>query len=322
MGGSLTVPNLEIEEVQDDPNQDALDQGTHPDGEGQEGTGGEGTTGTEKKITVPSLNLDTDDSEAITQLLSSAGVTSRANVEQLINNNNTFTNFFRTLETDPVAAVEAIGRVNPRLRDRIYEEITEDYIRKYESTDDAGEGTRAGDRGRGRMNNANPEVLQLREQLTKIQQRLDAGDQQTQYQSLRTAFANRVSAYFEAGDLKDLTAADKRNLKARLKESLAEDGDAFQRIQRGSFIDIPKHLQKVLDEYTAETRDDQDRSKNDREKVAAGARKDIAAGPGVDSVTGRDTASANKGDIWDDAVNELAADLKNAKSASSKRGRK
>lgn len=322
MGGTLQVPNLEMEEVRDDSVEDASQQETHPGSDNQEGAGGEQSTGGEEKITVPNLNLDTDESEAISQLLTTAGVTSRANVEALINNNQVFNNFFRTMETDPIAAFDAIRRVNPRLRDRIYEAVAEDYIRENDTSDDQDDRSRAGNRGRGSRDMVNPEVARLTETVTKLQQRLDTQDQQTQYQGLRKAFADRIDAYFNAGDLKSLPRVDKSSLKALLKESLAEDTDAFQRIQRGNFVDIPKHLQKVLDQFTADKKGDETADRKDRDTVAAGARKEVATGAGVDAITGRDTGARGTGDIWEDAVTELAGDLNRSKVASGKRGRK
>ena len=307
MPEKLEVPDLEIEELDDK-------ETSSQDASGEENTSGQGDDESSeddksKKITVP--NLSDDDLSEVASVLSGQGI-NKGNVNQLMTNNQAYQRMLYLMENDPTQLLSMVEQVNPRAAKNLMEKITDAYIDRYDNSDeDDDDRGKRGNRGRGSRQQNNPELRQVMEAVQRLQNRFDAGDQATQYEALRKSFESKVNQYFDAGDLKDLPAKDKRALKALLKESLAEDPKAYANIQKGRFVDIPSHLQKVLDDWTTDTTGEESNQKTERGRVRDNARREVTVGAGNE--TGGESRGVSTDDDWEGAVKEIAHDLNKAR---------
>lgn len=328
MGDTLRVPNLEIEEEDDQRTQDQdateIDEtegqgGPDDDQQQDDEQAGDGR----KRITVP--DLSEDDSKEILETLRSSGV-NRENLPNVVTQAQAYNRLLEMLQTNPRQFVQTIEKINPRAAARLLEDVTEEYIDRYDTSDDQDDKRGRGNRGRGSNSNGRMprEFNQLVELVNGIKTRLDTQDQQAAYENLRGSFAGKLDQYFNAGDLKELDAKDKKALKALVKESLAEDPRAYANVQRGNFTDIPRHLQKVLDDWTADHTGGATEESERRETVRKGSQKTVQPGASnEDGVSRSDTERMPGGDdIWEGAVQELARDLNRGKAQARARASK
>ena len=110
-----------------------------------------------------------------------------------------------------------------------------------------------------------------------------------------------------------LTARDRRALVALTSESLSEDTGAVARVNGGDFRDVSKHLQRVYDSWSADTKTASSEEHAARETVKANGDRVIPTSAGTEA--GGEKADDAKGtrasqrDAWESSELEFAKAL-------------
>lgn len=267
--------------------------------------------GTEQPVGKAQTSIDPDTQEVI-DILTQAGVT-KQNINVVLGSAQTLSQFNYLLENDPKQLVRRLEANNPRVGKQLLETISDLYIERYYQPDEESDGKSGGTKSRGAVSES-PEMAAMREDLNNIKMALAGQSRNAAYQELRKNYNAKLDE--SISKLTDLSAKDRKAIKALANQSLAEDPKAMERIQAGFFVDIPRHVKSVVDDWTADNSKATEDEKAEREKQKAGSGKQIteAARP-----TGeREAGKEGSGDIWEDAAQGMAKELQKAAAASRK----
>lgn len=243
------------------------------------------------------------------QILTDAGY-SKDNVTELLQSRTALQQISNALETDPVEFFRMLERSAPATADRLLERMSDIYAERYGSFDrpaagNGGQPAPAPQRGEF----TDPEVRRLREQLDNIQRRQQMEDQRRQYDAQRQTYYSKVDEAMNRLPT-NLTGRDKKAINAMLHKSIADDTTTLQRINQGIYTDIPKHLQRVLKDYTDTTENDVATHANARQGVESRASRAASVANAAAA-----NGNAEPTDDWESGVQQFARDLTKARQA-------
>jgi hypothetical protein len=268
---------------------------------------GEAADGGKKSFKVDDLpQVSQEDAAEIASILVGAGY-KKENINSLLTQANGFQRANYLLENNPQEFMRVLQRSAPKVYEKLLESATDDYLERHKDELEADDGAAKGsNKGRGASSN-DPDVAELKQAVGEIKKFLEGQRVSAQYQDLKRDYDSKVNMLLDKLPKEDFSTRDRKAIKALLHNSLAEDAQAQQRIAGRNFTDLPRHLQSVLDDWTADTTSQSDAEKQRREEVAASADKEPVAG--ADGAGGKKSAASESGDIWEDAVQAVAGDL-------------
>jgi hypothetical protein len=258
------------------------------------------TTSSTDTSTSTTTAFKDEDAVEIATMLADAGYT-KANIQNLLATPQIVSRLSNMLENDPQEFFKYIERQSPQVAAKFLNKLTDIYIDRY-NEEDASEGE-----GKGGKPDREPAwARELREQNAQILQENQNRRAQEHYAAVQSTYHQKVDAYIDKLP-GDLSARDKRSIKLWLNDSIGSDAGAVTRINNGSFLDIPRHLNKVLAEFNEKTTDAATKNADAREKVAKNASKENT------NAAAASATSVNAADSWDETEKAFANALTKAK---------
>ncbi len=258
------------------PAQDAAGQG-QPSGDGspeQAAAAGEGKPQEKPKVAAEVPQVTDQDAVAIAEHLASFGYT-KDNIDSLLSEGQAFKQFSYLVDNNPDELLRSIERWNPEAYQRLIDKASDHYLERHYSPEESDEGKAGAPQSRGAVA-VTPELRELDRRLAQIESVLVQSHQAAAAQQVRTAYEAKVNEL--VGKL-GLSAKDQKAVRAMLNDSIANDPGARMRVNQGILVDVPRHLQKVLADWTADTVGHAEAEKQRRAEVEGRAVKhETAAG--------------------------------------------
>lgn len=252
--------------------------------------------------------LDKEANEALDKL-AEMGITPDS-AEGIMQKAEAFGNVLNLLQNNPGSFLMELEKNDPKAFNGLLDRATDRYLELHPPSSAAGGGgsggAGAGSAGasRGEQDPVTVELKALRERLDARDQRDSENDSRQRLSSIKTQYEEKVTGLL--GKLTELTPRDRKAVRALVNESVSLDKQALVEINRGQFTSIAKHLQTVMTEWTADTKNasafDHDKRTNIRDSASRASDAAAAAGQtGGESSRGKDD--------WDDVAESFGRAL-------------
>ena len=253
------------------------------------------------------------DASATLASLRDLGITP-ANAKEFVDAQRTLQNVAYALQHSPADILNELRQNNPEAFEKFIDVASDMYLERHpvkaDGTADAGRG---GASESVRQNDPlMKEVQALKQELGEMKsvaQQRAANDRLGELKKEYTGKVNKMLARVPG-----LSARDRRALVALTSESLSEDTSAVARVNGGDFRDVSKHLQRVYDSWSADTKTASSEEHAARETVKANGDRVIPTSAGTEaggaaSTDKADGTRASQRDAWESSELEFAKAL-------------
>lgn len=234
----------------------------------------------------------------------------KSNVHQLVQQGQSLQTINYWLQTNPKKFFDYLETVNPEMFEKAIDAASDFYLERHPpNSDDTAQGSRS--RAAASDISNHPAMRAMQARLDRVEQERREEKAANQLAAAKQGYEQKVDSLFKTNEgLKKLPARDQKALKAMLYSSITQDRAAVERIQSGVYGDIPRHLQPILADWTADTVSASQAETNARKTVENNATKEVAAGA---NNNGSSSQTQSSGDPWDDAAAAIAGELNKAK---------
>lgn len=256
-----------------------------------------------EQTTPPETRVAVVDNEAseIGRLLMESGYT-KERVSDLLQAPQALQSLRYLMDNNPTEFLNLLERTNPTSGEKFLETMADTYVKRYAPKD-----TSTGSPSKN--TDVQAEMASLKEQLEGFRSAQLQRDQAAATAQVKSRYDARVEDLF--GQLPkelNLTKAETKSLRARLNEELASDPVSMQRVTQGNFYDVPRKLQTILDEWSADRKSAAEAAKTAREASEKAARIEFNNGPSPFTVDVPTSATES----WEATEDALAAALEKA----------
>ena len=274
------------------------------------------TAATDKGETKVEGGKDTkftdSDASATLASLRDLGITPE-NAREFVDAQRTLQNVAYALQHSPGDILTELRQNNPEAFEKFIDVASDMYLERHpvkaDGTADAGRG------GAGESIRQNDplmkEVQALKQELGEMKSVAQQRAANDRLVELKKDYTGKVNKMLDR--VPGLTARDRRALVALTSESLSEDTSAVARVNGGDFRDVSKHLQRVYDSWSADTKTASSEEHAARETVKANGDRVIPTSAGTEA--GGEKADDAKGtrasqrDAWESSELEFARAL-------------
>lgn len=254
----------------------------------------------EKPVTL-SPNLDAAE---IGQILLDSGY-SKDQLNALMEAPKALAAIRNQIETDPTEFVKMLQRTDPALGNRFLESMSDTYLEQNKHLLDKGKdsGKPSGD---AQNNDLLREMQALREKVAASETREQRRETAIAFAAAQKRYDSRVDDLLGQKDIKELnlTKAETKAIRARLGAELSSDQNVVQRISNGNFVDIPRTMKGILDEWAGDRKAASESEKTARERAEGRGFAEFESGPSEYFKPAADTF-----DSWDKTEDALAKAL-------------
>lgn len=237
----------------------------------------------------------------------------RSKLQALVQKGVTLDNISYNLANNPRAVAEMIRSVAPQTYNKLRDLLTDEYVEQNSDNTSSGEGRTSGAAAAGGQSAGQSALERRLAALETNQQQWASYNQAVQtkadYDKRIDQALENVSKQREAAG-QPLSGRDKRSIKALLNASYAEDQVASQRARNGVYVDLGRHLKKVLEDWDGETAGAATSEAAKRESVAAGAGRTVTA---ASQTTSTSAPPKSLQEDWDLSGEEFAKALRAGK---------
>lgn len=209
------------------------------------------------------------------------------------------------IETDPTEFVKMLQRTDPAVGNRFLESVSDTFLEQNKHLLDKGKdgGKPAGDAA---TNDLVREMQALREKVAASESREQRRESAIALAAAQKRYDSRVDDLLGQKDIQELklTKSETKAIRARLGAELASDPNMVQRISNGNFVDIPRTMKGILDEWAGDRKAASDSEKTARERAEGRGFAEFESGP---SEYFKPPAGAS--DSWDATEDALAKAL-------------
>ena len=237
---------------------------------------------------VNATQLATSDAESALRQLADMGITPTT-APNLIQTAQNAEKLVVLMRQNPAGFVSEIERFEPELARTLLEGVTDEYLRRFPPTDQ-----QTGSQSRG-ADSYDPRVSQLEAKLAALEAKDTAKAAAEATALIRSEYNKRLDAMLEKLPT-TMDAKDRRLIRYEMNEAVGKDGQALQRINSGSFVDMGTHFARAVQLVAADLKADVEKTRQQREAVVSGTIKDVPSA--AQAVTGSERTSL---DPWDDA---------------------
>lgn len=212
------------------------------------------------------------------QILLSSGI-SKDQLNDLLESPRALASLRDQIQNNPQEFLNSLFRSDPQMGEKFLEVAGEEYVRRYDKPTKSGKP--AGDSKI--PDDLMREVEALREKTNRLETEQQRRDHASAVAQAKARYEARVEEMFNLKEVQDLglTKSEQRNMRARLSTELSQDPNVVERISKGTFIDVPKAFQALLQEKVDERKAlaDADKQKRERSKMSAFAEFPSGANP-------------------------------------------
>lgn len=235
------------------------------------------------------------EAEQTLEIMATLGLT-KENAQQVVGAARAFQQYGYLIEKDPRQFAKILKTQSPEVYENFINGMTDEYLETHEAqATPAPAAPKGGDPNSAA---ASREFLQLKQQVETITGAIQSANNAAAYQGVVAGYRDKVEEL--VGKLELTKPGEIRAIKSMLRDSLEADPGATQRIYQGNYVDVARHVQKVMKEFTDDAVADNKAEHATRERTVASGKKEVTSGPVNNG------KSSNPADSWDNAEMALA----------------
>jgi hypothetical protein len=231
---------------------------------------------TEEKTVAVNPNLDAAE---IGQILLDSGY-SKDQLNALMEAPKALAAIRNQIETDPQEFVRMLQRTDPAVGNKFLESVSDTFLEQNKHLLDKGKdsGKPSGD---SQTNDLVRELQALREKVAASETREQRRESAIAFAAAQKRYDSRVDDLLGQKDIQELklTKAETKAIRARLGAELSSDQNIVQRISNGNFVDIPRTMKGILDEWAVDRKAASESEKTARERAQGRGFAEFDAGP-------------------------------------------
>lgn len=235
------------------------------------------------------------EAEQTLEIMATLGLT-KENAQQVVGAARAFQQYGYLIEKDPRQFAKILKTQSPEVYENFINGMTDEYLETHEAQATPAPAAPKG--GDATSAAASREFLQLKQQVEAITGAIQTSQQQAAYQGVVAGYRDKVEEL--VGKLELTKPGEIRAIKSMLRDSLEADAGATQRIYQGNYVDVARHVQKVMKEFTDDVIADNKTEHATRERTVASGKREVTSGPINNG------KSSNPADSWDNAEMALA----------------
>lgn len=249
-----------------------------------------------------------EEAAQVLERLESLGITPDQ-AEAIATKAGAFDSVVEMLTSDPGAFFNQMRLNNPKMFWNVLEKATDIYLELKPPSGRQGGGKSGADAGSTGNQQDNPvmeAIADLRRRLDEREERDQATAAQQRVGEIKRQYNEKLDGFLSK--VPNLSARDRKAVKAMINDSVSQDQKAITEINRGQFVSLARHVQQILNDWTAETKKAASEEQQMREQVAQAGTK--SAPNAAEQAGGQ---QAGRKDDWDDVGTAFARDLMKSK---------
>jgi hypothetical protein len=212
------------------------------------------------------------------------------------------------LANNPRGLLLEMEKTNPELFQKFQDESASLYIERNPVPSDSA----AAGKGSAPTSVRDPRVDAMENELTQLRNERSSAAASAQRSAVEGQYNSALKGLIEklpAG----LSEDERDYIRLKTNESIGKDSAALGRLNKGVFVDVPKHFKQAAEAVAAKRKSGASAQETARAAVAAGAHQEFTPAANPAGGVAKQPPAPGSMDDWDTGAAEMASALKSAK---------